>query len=156
MGTKKTLAVAASAFALAATAAIPATAGTAHHPATSKHGTFKGKITPSKGIKNGTKVTFKAKKGALKNTNYLCLFAITKGTNHGQDLTNTANVKSTSKGAVKCSLTFKSFKTTVGSATVSCPPTKKQAKAGYICGFAVADPADGGNKSNSFEHLHFK
>lgn len=167
MRTSKTLAVAGSAVALAAAAAIPATAGTthpaaahhptaAHHPATGKHGTLKGKISPSHGIKNGTKITLKVKKGAEKKTNYLCLFAIIKGKNqNGPNLSNETTVKSNKKGAFHCTLTFHKFSAQVGSKMVKCPPTKKESKQGYICGFAGADPLNS-QGSNTFQYMHFK
>jgi hypothetical protein len=145
----KLMAVAASGCALAAAVTLPAIAGTSHQsrPA-GTHGTFHSTLTPKVAHK-GTRMTLKAS-GAEKKTNYLCLFAIVKGTAHGQELSNVASVTSTKHGTFHCSLTFKPFKAVVAGKTRHCPLTKADRKAHVVCGFAAADPLHS-TKSNAFQ-----
>jgi hypothetical protein len=149
MHISKYLAVAASGCALAAAVALPAIAGAAHpaHPS-GTHGTFHSTLTPKVAHK-GTRMTLKAS-GAEKKTSYLCLFALVKGTQHGQELNNTASVTSSKKGTFHCTLTFKPFTAIVAGKTRHCPLTKADKKAGVKCGFAAADPLNA-TKSNAFQ-----
>jgi hypothetical protein len=149
----KALAVGVSGCAIAAAAVVPATAGAAHasHPALT-HGTLHSSIS-STTAHTGTKLTLKAS-GAKKKTSYLCLFALVKGTQHGQDLNNTSNAKSTKKGKFHCTLTFKPFTATVAGKLRHCPLTKADKKAHVVCGFAAADPAD--QNSNAFWPINAK
>lgn len=147
MRPSKALAVAASGCAILLAATMPATAGTAHpaHPATGKNGTFPSKLHP-KTAHEGTKMTLKGHK-AEKKTTYICVFTVVKGQSHGEDLTNTASVKSNKKGKFSCSLNFHKFKALPVSASGKisshyrhCPLHKSDKKKGWQCGMAAADP----------------
>jgi hypothetical protein len=152
MRISKLLAATAAGLALAAAVMLPAMAGPSHasHPAkpAGTHGTLHSSLTP-KVAHPGTRLTLKAS-GAEKHTGYLCLFAIVKGTQHGQELGNTASVTSSKKGRFHCSLTFKPFKAVVAGKTRHCPLRKADKKAHVVCGFAAADPLHP-NKSNAFQ-----
>ena len=156
MRISKLMAVGAAGCAIAAAVAIPAAAGAhpshAAHPA-GKNGTFHSTLSP-KTAHTGTKMTLKAT-GAEKKTSYLCLFAIVKGTQHGQDLNNAISVKSTKKGTFSCSLKFKPFSATVAGKTRHCPLKKADKKAGVKCGFAAADPLNP-TKSNTIQYFTAK
>jgi hypothetical protein len=149
MRISKLIAVGASGCALVAAVTLPAMAGPSHHAQpSSTTGTLHSTLSPKTAHK-GTKMTLKAS-GAEKKTGYLCLFALVKGTSHGQELTNTKSVTSSKKGKFSCTLTFKPFTATVAGKTRHCPLTKKDKKAGVKCGFAAADPLHP-TKSNAFQ-----
>lgn len=149
MRISKTLAVAASACAIATAAAIPATAGVAHHPASK--GTFKSTISPNP-VHSGQTLTLKGS-GALKNTSYTCVIVVIKGKNYGLAPGSLTPVKSNSKGKVTCKHTFTSFSASVGGKTRHCPLTKADKKAGFQCGMAVST-AD--QKSNTISYFTAK
>jgi hypothetical protein len=157
MRISKLMAVGFSGCALAAAVAIPATAGAGHpaqaaHPA-GTHGTFHSTLSPKTAHK-GTRMTLKAS-GAEHKTNYICVFAIVKGKQHGQDLLNTATVKSSKHGSFHCSLVFKPFKEKVAGKVRHCPLTKADKRAGVKCGFAAADPLNS-TKSNTIAYFKAK
>ena len=148
MRISRLMAVAAIGCAISGAAAIPALAGPNHsaHPA-GTHGTLDSSISPHT-AHNGTRITMHAS-GAHKKTDYICLFALVKGSQHGQNLNNSTSVTSSKKGKFSCSLTFHPFHATVAGKVRHCPLTKADKKAHIVCGFAAADPSDP-NGSNAF------
>jgi hypothetical protein len=145
------LAVAVTGASLAAAVTLPAVAGTTHHPA-GKTGTFHSTLSQTKHVKNGTKLTLKAK-GAEKKVTYTCVFAIVKGKNaNSPNLGNIAHATANKKGKFSCSLTFHPFTGTINGKTAHCPPSKADKKAGIKCGFAAADPANS-QGSNTIQYF---
>jgi hypothetical protein len=152
MRISKLLAAAAAGLALAAAVMVPAMAGTSHpsHAArpAGKHGNLHSTLTP-KVARPGTRMTLRVS-GAEKHTGYTCIFALVKGSSHGEDLANFTSATSSKKGRFHCSLTFKPFKATVAGKVRHCPLTKADRKAGVKCGFAAADPSHP-KRSNAFQ-----
>jgi hypothetical protein len=138
MRIRKTLAVSAAGLAIAAAASLPALAAQSH-PAAGKHGTFASHLSPKSGVHPGTVLKLSSK-SAHKNVNYTCAITAVKGKKHFADTTNLTSAKSSKKGHLSCSLTFRSFSGKIGSHTVHCPQTKKDRKHGVKCGMAAADP----------------
>jgi hypothetical protein len=149
MRISKILAVSATGCALAASVALPATAGPAHPAAA---GTFHSTIS-THNPHAGTKVTMKAT-GAVPKTNYVCIFTIVKGTAHNENPAYDTSATSSKKGAFTCSLKFKPFKLPLGGKTYSCPVSKSAAKSGVKCGFAAADPFK--QTSNTIQYFKAK
>ena len=134
MRISKTLAVSAAGLSMAAAVALPAAAGTAHHPASK--GTFKSTVSPNP-VHTGDKLVLKAS-GAKKGKSYTCVVLVIKGKNYGIGSllgSKTAN----RKGKFKCiDASFKPFSATVAGTVRHCPTTKADRKAGYKCGFAAS------------------
>jgi hypothetical protein len=137
----KLLAVSTAGCALAASAMLPAMASTHHvrsHPSvSSKTKLFKSTLSPKTHIKTGTVMTLKAH-GALKNTGYDCVLVVLKGAANAPNFGSIHAVKSSKKGTFTCKETFAPFSGSVKGKTVSCPPSKKELKKGYKCGFAAS------------------
>jgi hypothetical protein len=82
--------------------------------------------------------------GAVKNGRYVCITALThKGVKEQASISNANNVvtdaKSSKKGVVNCQLSFLPFSKPYHGKTHHCPPTKKDKRAGWGCGAAVAN-----------------
>jgi hypothetical protein len=138
MRISKLMAVGAAGCALAAAVTLPATAGTAHHPAVaSKTKEFPSTLTP-KSVKPGQTITLRGH-GALKKTSYDCLFIVIKGANYGTDLHSLKPVTSTKSGKVTCKLKFEAFSAKpLSGPTRHCPLKKADKKAGYKCAVAIS------------------
>jgi hypothetical protein len=141
MHISKGLAVAASGVCLAAAATIPAVAGASHqHRAPSVHTKqFPSTLKPNKGIKTGTKMVLKGH-GALKNTQYTCVYTVLKGKNYWAASSTISGVMSNSKGKVKCVKTFAPYTGTITNKSGShkCPLTKKDKKHHFRCAMDIS------------------
>jgi hypothetical protein len=135
MRINRVLAVAASGAALVAAATLPAAAGPGQH-AVGATKTFPSTISP-KTVHTGQTLTLKGH-GAKKNTAYVCLMIVDKGTTYGYDLGTLKNVKSTKTGTVTCKQKFKPYSVTVGGKKRHCPLTAADKKAKFRCAVAVA------------------
>ena len=82
--------------------------------------------------------------GAVKHGTYVCITTLVhKGVKEKAAIANVNNTvnnaKASGKGVVNCKLTFLPFTKTYHGKKISCPPTKKNKKAGWGCGAAVAN-----------------
>ncbi|HTR71197.1 MAG TPA: hypothetical protein VMH41_13345 [Mycobacteriales bacterium] len=136
--------MAVSGLSLAAAATVPASAGS--------NGTFHSTLTPKTAHK-GTKLTIKGTH-ARKKATFDCLFVVIKGkTHYGPDLGSLKKVKSTKKGKVSCTLTFKPFEETVSGKARHCPLSKADKKAHYKCAIAMSTSDQ---KSNTIQYFTAK
>jgi hypothetical protein len=136
MRVRKVLTIAAAGCALAASAMLPASAGTvgAAHPATHVFHSTLNTHSP----KPGTKLVLKGS-GALKNTNYDCVLVVIKGAKY--TVGPITNVKSTKTGHITCRVTYRPYtaQSLTGGASEKCPLTAKAKKAHYRCALAVSN-----------------
>jgi len=137
MRISKLMAVAATGCALAAAAAIPATAGAAHPAATSRTHTFPSTLTP-KTVKPGQTLTLKGH-GAKKSTAYSCVLVVIKGAQYDIDL-HIKTVHSTKTGTVTCKMKYEPYTATslTGGKSHHCPLSAADKKAHWKCGLAVS------------------
>lgn len=131
----------------------------AHSPIPSAH---KNKpsatLTPSTGVTSGTAIHVVGKHG-LKKTGYSCIQVILHHNTAGQgtaNLTSIVTTTSNKNGAFKCTEVFHPFTGLDKSKTVSCPPTKAEAKHGYSCAVAFFDSATSGKKSAGYARFKAK
>ena len=116
---------------------------------------FKTTVTPSTGVDPGTALTATGP-AAEKSTKYYCVLSVVS---EKKDLTasNTMTLKqvtSTKKGKVTCKQTFQPFTADDENGTERhCPTTKKDRRAGFRCGVALADAATIGGTSASVAYF---
>lgn len=140
MRISKLMAVAASGCALTAAVTLPATAGTAHHPAVaSKTKQFPSTLSPTS-VKPGQTITLKGH-GALKKKGYDCLLIVIHGANYYADLNSLRTATSTRKGKLTCKVKYEPFSGKPSSGpTRHCPLKKADKKAGFKCAVAASTP----------------
>lgn len=152
---KKTIATIATITAATLATVGVAASGSGAEEAALRTTVFKTTVTPSAGVGPGTVLTATGT-GAEKSTNYYCVLSVVS---EKKDLTasNTMTLKqvtSTKKGKVTCKQTFQPFTAEDENGTERhCPTTKKDRRAGFRCGVALADAATIGGTSASVAYF---
>lgn len=115
---------------------------------------FSSTLTPHKHVKVGQKLTLTSTH-AKPNLSYGCALTIrnpkTGVAAIDESFSDIKLVTSSSAGHVSCSLTFKKIAEKDSKGHIRhCPLTKKDAKAGFVCGIGIGDVSTSGDTSYSF------
>lgn len=140
MRIRRLTAVAVSACALSAAAALPA--GGAPRAAL-----FHSTLTPTS-IHVGDRYKLTSSH-AVAGMTYNCLEIVTKGTAYGYSLATVKQVVASATGHIACKQTYKAFTATVNGKTRHCPQTKADRAAHVLCGIAVST-SDQSSKTAAF------
>jgi len=134
---------------LAGAIAAPALGAAAHPAAPAAAKVFASTATPHTNVGPGT-VIHVTSIYAMKNTNYFCVMIVLHGANYGANVSSLKSVKSSSRGHVACSQTFKPFTVTDRKGVKRhCPTWARDKAAGFSCAVSLADQSTSGQTSAS-------